>query len=120
MRLLHIGLIVSDLTRSAAFYEGILGLPRDPRPELGFDGIFYRLEAGQQIHLMRLDDPYGGVERPAHGGRDNHVALAVDDLDAICARLNTASISYTRSRSGRAAIFCRDPDGHAVELCLSV
>lgn len=117
MRLLHIGLIVTDLERSAAFYEEILGLGRDPRPELGFDGVFYGLGGGQQIHLMRLDDPYQGIERPAHGGRDNHVALAVDDLEAIRARLDTAAIPYTKSRSGRAAIFCRDPDGHAVELC---
>lgn len=119
MRLLHIGLIVADLERSADFYEEILGLTRDTRPELGFDGIFYGLEDGQQIHLMRLNDPYQGIERPVHGGRDNHVALAVDDLEAIRARLDAAAIPYTKSRSGRAAIFCRDPDGHAVELCLS-
>lgn len=117
MRLLHIALIVADLERSAGFYEGALGLARDPRPDLGFEGIFYRLGAGQQIHLMRLHDPYRDSERPAHGGRDNHLALAVDDLKALRARLDAAGIPYTESRSGRAAIFCRDPDGHAIELC---
>lgn len=117
MQLLHIGLIVADLEKSAAFYEQVLGLVRAPRPDLGFNGIFYGLGGGQQIHLMRLDDPYRDIERPTHGGRDNHVALAVDDLEAVRARLDAACIPYTKSRSGRAAIFCRDPDGHAIELC---
>jgi len=117
MRIAHVGLIVSDLERAAAFYEGVLLLVRDERPELGFDGIFYRLGGGQQIHLMQLMDPYTAVERPAHGGRDHHVALAVADLAPVCARLEEAGISYTRSRSGRAAIFCRDPDSNAIELC---
>lgn len=54
--------------------------------------------------------------RPEHGGRDRHVALSCPDLDGLIARLEVAGIPYTRSRSGRAALFCRDPDGNAIEL----
>ncbi len=116
MYLHHVTLIVSDLDRSIAFYEGVLGLIRESRPDLGFPGLFYSLGNGQQLHLMQIDYPYDGCERPAHGGRDYHFALAVDDLDSFTARLNEASIIYTRSRSGRAAIFFRDPDGNAIEV----
>jgi len=34
----------------------------------------------------------------------------------LAGRLDAAGISYTPSRSGRAALFCRDPDGNALEF----
>ena len=117
MRLLHAGIIVSDLKVAAGFYEGVLGLKQAKRPDLGFAGIFYALDDGRQLHLMQLDNPYEGCKLPAHGGRDRHLALGVDDLAAVKARLETAGILFTMSRSGRAALFCRDPDGNAIELC---
>ncbi len=116
MRIAHIGLIVSDLERSALFYERILGLKRIERPDLAFDGIWFGLKDGQQIHLMLLDDPYSEREKPAHGGRDNHVALQTDDYECIRQRLEAAHITLTTSKSGRAALFCRDPDGNTIEL----
>ncbi|MDQ7012236.1 MAG: VOC family protein [Mariprofundaceae bacterium] len=117
MRLLHVGLIVSDLEAASRFYDGILGLRRAARPDPGFAGMFYALDGGQQIHLMQLGNPYAGRTLPAHGGRDRHLALGVDDLAAVKARLEAAGIPFTMSRSGRAALFCRDPDGNAIELC---
>ncbi len=116
MRLMHVGLLVADLDRSAAFYEQVLGLKRAERPNLGFPGIFYRLEGGGQIHLMKLPDPCLGCERPRHGGRDDHLALGVHDLETVRARLHAHGVRHTLSRSGRKALFCRDPDGHAIEL----
>jgi len=116
MKLMHVGLLVADLDRSAIFYEQVLELKRALRPDLGFSGIFYALDGERQIHLMRLDNPYGDADLPAHGGRDRHVALGVEDIDAIRQRLDAAGIAYTLSRSGRAALFCRDPDGNAIEI----
>ena len=115
--ILHATFLVSSLERSRDFYEGVLGLAADPaRPDLGFPGIWYAVGEGQQIHLMQLPDPASGLQRPTHGGRDRHVALAVDDLAQLAGRLDAAGISYTPSRSGRAALFCRDPDGNALEF----
>ena len=114
--LLHASLLVADLARSRAFYEGVLGLTANPaRPAMSFDGVWYDVGAGQ-IHLINLPnpDPVGG--RPQHGGRDRHTALGVIGLDALQARLDAAGLPYTRSRSGRAALFLRDPDGNALEL----
>jgi len=119
MRIAHIGLIVADLHRAALFYERVLGLKRIERPELAFDGIWFGLEDGQQIHLMLLQNPYSECEKPAHGGRDNHVALQTSAFDAIRQRLDAAHIPYTTSKSGRAALFCRDPDSNTVELIKS-
>lgn len=116
MRLQHIALIVSDLKDSADFYEGCLGLVPDARPELGFDGIFYALDSGIQLHLMQVTNPYINCTLPEHGGRDRHLAFGVTDLEGIRVRLESAGITYTPSRSGRRALFCRDPDGNAIEF----
>lgn len=115
--LLHATFLTSDLARSRAFYEGTLGLAPDPkRPQMGFDGVWYDVAAGQQIHLMSLPDPEAGLQRPEHGGRDRHVALSVSDLAQLVERLGAAGVTYTLSKSGRPALFCRDPDGNALEF----
>ena len=115
--LLHASLLIADLDRSRAFYEGILGLAANPqRPELGFPGVWYDVGGGSQIHLLRLANPDPVEGRPDHGGRDRHTALGVRDLPGMQARLAAAGVPFTLSRSGRRALFCRDPDGNALEL----
>jgi catechol 2,3-dioxygenase-like lactoylglutathione lyase family enzyme len=115
--LLHATFLSADLVRSRAFYEGLLGLSPDPaRPAMSFDGVWYDVADGQQIHLMRLPDPEVDLLRPAHGGRDRHLAVAVDDVTELAQRLAVAGITYTLSQSGRRALFCRDPDGNALEF----
>ncbi len=113
----HASLLTSDLARSRAFYEGGLGLePSSSRPSMSFDGVWYDIAANQQLHLLALPDPEAGLQRPAHGGRDRHVALVVSSLPVLQARLEAAAIHYTMSQSGRQALFCRDPDGNALEF----
>ncbi|MFN3544753.1 MAG: VOC family protein [Thiobacillus sp.] len=115
--LLHAGLLVSDLSRAKVFYESVLGLAPSPnRPELPYPGEWYELGGGQQLHLMNLPNPDVAAMRPEHGGRDRHVALGARDLASLRARLDAAGIPYTTSRSGRAALFCRDPDGNTLEF----
>jgi glyoxylase I family protein len=112
----HVSLIVSDTGRALSFYQGVLGLAVDPeRPDLGYPGAW--LWVGErQIHLLEVPNPDPVEGRPAHGGRDRHLALAVSDLDAVARRLDGAGVAYQRSRSGRDALFCRDPDANVVEL----
>ncbi|MEO8417981.1 MAG: VOC family protein [Methylophilaceae bacterium] len=115
-QLMHAGLIVSDLNKSRAFYEGLLGLTPNPaRPDFGFDGVWYDI-GRNQVHLMVVPNPYADVARPQHGGRDNHVAFSVEDVEPIKAVLEKAGVPYSMSKSGRAAVFCRDPDGNALEF----
>ncbi len=115
--ILHTTFLTTDLPKARAFYEGILGLrPNLKRPAMGYDGMWYDVAANQQIHLMLLPNPEFGLQRPAHGGRDRHVALAVADFEKLIKRLNQAGVAYTLSQSGRRALFCRDPDGNALEF----
>lgn len=118
--ILHVSVIVADTERALLFYRDVLGLRVDPtRPDLGYPGAW--LDVGsQQIHLLQLPNPDPSVNRPAHGGRDRHCALAVEDFAAVRAVLDRASIPYTLSKSGRPALFCRDPDGNTLELIARV
>ena len=112
----HASLIVADTERSLAFYRDLLGLVVDEaRPDLGYPGAWLSI-GGQQIHLLELPNPDPVTGRPQHGGRDRHLAFRVDDYDELRQRLDRAGIPYTASRSGRKALFCRDPDGNALEF----
>ena len=112
----HISLVVANTQRSVDFYHGVLGLAVcNDRPDLGFAGAWLTI-GEQQIHLLEVDNPDPVEGRPAHGGRDRHLAMSVDNLDELESQLNQRGIAVSRSRSGRAALFCRDPDGNGVEL----
>ena len=111
----HSSLIVANLDISLVFYRDILGLQQVDRPDLGFPGAWFQL-GDQQIHLLELENPDPLTGRPDHGGRDRHVALNALSLKPIQDALKKAGIVYTMSKSGRRALFCRDPDGNAIEI----
>ena len=112
----HASLLVADTRRSLGFYRDLLGLAVDSgRPDLGYPGAWLQVGA-RQLHLLELPNPDPVDGRPVHGGRDRHVALLVSDLDGLARRLEGSEVPYTQSRSGRRALFCRDPDGNALEF----
>lgn len=114
--IVHAGVLVADLDAAAAFYRDVVGLEIIPdRPDLGYPGVWLAV-GSQQLHLMALPNPDLVSGRPAHAGRDRHVAMAVTDLDGLRRRLEAASVAHTMSRSGRRALFCRDPDGNGLEF----
>lgn len=116
-RILHASVLVADTERALRFYRDVLELAVDPhRSDLGYPGAWLTVNAEQQIHLLELPNPDPLDGRPAHGGRDRHTALGVGDLDALRQRLDQAHVRYTLSKSGRRALFCRDPDGNALEF----
>ncbi|NOY66169.1 MAG: glyoxalase [Gammaproteobacteria bacterium] len=112
----HCGVIVQSTERALTFYCGVLGLKLNTqRPDLGYPGAW--LDVGiQQIHLLELPNPDPTDSRPEHGGRDRHVALLVKSLPEVEDKLKENDCPYTLSKSGRKALFCRDPDGNAVEV----
>jgi len=111
----HASLIVSDTVASLAFYCDVLGMQQTERPDLGFPGAWLQLGA-QQIHLLELANPDPVTGRPDHGGRDRHIALSVQELAPVREVLDKNGITYSLSKSGRQALFCRDPDGNALEI----
>ena len=114
----HASFLVADVKQSLVFYCDVLQMHlNETRPNLAYDGAWIDIDdSGQQIHLMQLHNPDSSEGRPDHGGRDKHIALVVEDIAQLEKRLVDADVKFTRSKSGRAAFFCRDPDGNALEF----
>lgn len=119
----HASLIVTNCDISLSFYTDILGLKVDPdRPDLGYPGAWLVLDNNQkqQIHLMEFPKQAAkqktGRDLQARPGHGPHLALAVENLPVIQAKLEQENIDYTLSRSGRPALFCADRDGNTIEL----
>ena len=112
----HVSMVVADTALAVSFYTEVLGLSVcQGRPDLGFAGAWLAI-GEQQIHLLEVENPDPVTNRPEHGGRDRHLAMTVTNLAEIEHKLKDKGIFYTLSRSGRAALFCRDPDGNGIEL----
>jgi len=111
----HAGFLVTDVERSADFYENKLGLSALPRPDLGFPGRWYDLGNGQQLHLMSVAQMPGHADPPRH---DRHIALSVRDVQETERQLSEmgVAISYGSGRAGAPQLFIRDPDGNTIEL----
>ena len=116
LRFDHVSMVVANTERALLFYRDVMGLEvAADRPELAFKGAWLIVAEGQQIHLLEVPNP-DFFDRPEHGGRDRHVAFRVNELNAIRRRLEEVGITYTMSKSGRKALFCRDFDGNTLEL----
>lgn len=113
----HVALLCENLERSLDFYCGVLGLeinPDRPHNKLPYRGAWLWI-GPEMIHLMELPNPDPLEDRPTHGGRDRHFCIGVESIEPLEEKLKEAGVEYTRSMSGRAAIFFRDPDMNCLE-----
>lgn len=105
----HVSVRIRDLGRSRAFYEGLLGLERAPRPDLGLPGAWYGIGASQ-LHLIESEKSFDGIDPT-----DPHFALEVPSVAAVKQELEARSVPYLAL--GDAQLWIRDPDGNVVEIC---
>ena len=111
----HAGFLITEIDRAVEFYEEVLGLKALPRPDFGFDGRWYDLGHGQQLHLMCVESMPGHNDPPRH---DRHIALDVPEIEETERQLREMGIDigYGSGRAGRPQLFIRDPDGNTIEL----
>lgn len=136
-RLTHIGICVSDMTRSLAFYRDVLGMREVGRMNtdeattgtiLEVAGakveLVYLERDGFRLELLHYPSPGhvgNGERRPMNALGLTHLSLAVDDLDAVAAGIASAGgrvLAETRVTfpSGNRGLFTLDPDGTRIEL----
>lgn len=112
----HVARPTKRLEESRRFYIDILGAREISRPAFSFRGAWLYL-AGIQIHLI---EDAGAPDPPEQiNTRERHMALAVDDVDAMEDVLKLHGVAYRRNLiadRGIQQIFFRDPDGHLLEI----
>ena len=118
----HMALICSDVERTIAFYQDLIGFPlvevMENRDYPGSTHFF--LDVGNGNLLAFFDFPGLGLGPvvEAHGGVQ-HIAISVtpDHFDAARARLDAAGIGYHGPGPGmETSIYVKDPDNIAIEL----
>jgi lactoylglutathione lyase len=108
---------VSDVAASLNFYCNLLGLTEVRRydNEQGRFTLIFLAPPGQEDAQVELTHNWD--EKGYDGGRNfGHLAYAVDDIYAACAKLMDGGVTINRPpRDGRMA-FIRSPDGISIEL----
>jgi diguanylate cyclase (GGDEF)-like protein/PAS domain S-box-containing protein len=97
------------------FYEGVLGLPRVPKPaELAARGGCWFEGPAVRLHL--------GVEHDFRPAAKAHPALLVDDLDVVCQRIVDAGgeVRPADDLPGISRVHTDDPFGNRIELIQAV
>lgn len=115
----HVVLYVSDLSRSLAFYEKVLGFQRLPGAFPG--GAFLRHAGSANDHDLGLFESRGAAI-PAPGSIGlYHVAWEVEtlaELSAVWKRLSDAgALTGAGDHGSTKALYGRDPDGIEFEVC---
>lgn len=108
----HVSLSVSDVNRSADFYNRVLGMEIISRPANG--GLNMGLGSESFLGLYELGAP----------GRMHHMCIGVDDYDAdvLAEKLQSHNINAAVNRdaanrtSGGDQLYFNDPDGISVQL----
>jgi lactoylglutathione lyase len=119
MRYLHTMLRVRDLDVALDFFVHKLGLRELRRTEHAagrFTLVFLGTGTSGDDAQVELTWNWDQSEPYATGRFFGHLAYAVDDIYAVCARLQQAGVVIHRPpRDGRMA-FIKSPDGHSIEL----
>lgn len=128
----HVGLCVSDLDRSLAFYRDGLGFTEAGRLDVTGEAAETLLQIhdvdlcavflerdGLRIELLHYRHPShrgSGEPRPMNALGLTHLSLRVDDLGATLATLEKNGARVLRASRTDRAVFVVDPDGIRIEL----
>ena len=119
MELIHTCYRITDIDRSVQFYEA-LGFEERGRLPIRDEAI--NVFMGLPGDADRLELTYNfGVDSYENGTGYGHIAVTVDDLDAMLERLGGQGIEperppYTVREGGSRLCFVRDPADYRIEL----
>ncbi len=117
----------SDIERSRAFYQDVLGMDQMPRPDFPFPGYWLGVGKEAQVHLApsAVDNAslyFIGSPKDAaktNSGVIDHVAFLAHDAKGFIRHLESKGVQF-RPRyladSKLFQLFVRDPDGVTIEL----
>jgi lactoylglutathione lyase len=118
---LDLGIVVSDIKASLAFYQDTLGLTFVGTMPVGF-GTMHRLRFGTSDFKLiepKIVPPKGPIGHMNQVGF-RYVTFVVKNLSEICAALKGKGVEFTTPetefRPGTRIAMVKDPDGNIVEF----
>ena len=116
----HIGIYVTNLQVSTAFYENILSLKQIPEPFHDGKHTWFTIGKAGHLHLIQ------GNPKQYERDRNDHLCFSVKSIEAFIANLDKNKIEYTNwpgdkkeptiRPDGVKQIYFKDPDGHLIEI----
>lgn len=115
----HVNYLVSqDQAHKCAEFWGLLGFATvDPGEGLRDRAVWVRRE-GQEIHFEYAPRDAADAARLGQGPPSGHVAIVVDDYEAVCTRLTDDghAIDHRTPYWDSPRAFIADPAGHRIEI----
>jgi len=116
----HVGVYVSNLAKSTAFYENILNLKQIPEPFHDGKHTWFSIGVAGHLHLIQ------GEAKEFTRDKNDHLCFSVKSIEAFIANLDNHKVEYTNwpgtakeptvRVDGVKQIYFKDPDGHLIEI----
>lgn len=108
-------LVVTDINRSVAFYEKVLGL----RVVMDF-GANKTLTGGLALQTLKSWREFIGTDDVAFGGKNSEVYFEEDQFDEFVKKLQQYEVAYVHPVKehswGQRVVRIYDPDKHIIEI----
>ena len=119
----HLVLTVTDLARSAAFYEAVLGMRHETFTGTDDTERHALLFGAQKINLHQAGAEFAPhARRPVAGSADlcfllgGDVSRALEALEALGVQTEAGPVERTGAQGPLMSFYIRDPDGNLIEL----
>jgi len=116
----HIAVYVSDLNKSASFYQTLLNLNRIEEPFKDGRHVWFSLGAAGQMHLIQ------GPKSKVVYDKNEHLCFSVQSITDFISKLDQQKVDYinwegtakapTVRIDGVKQVYFQDPDGHWLEV----
>ena len=119
-RLRHFAIVVRDLEKAAAFYEGVFDLKRVGQEVLDFASAIYLSDGTINLALLNYVGKRGsGLDNAREFVGAHHFGFQVDDIEAVSDRLAKDGLEEARARPSNrpyAEFRACDPEGNQFDL----
>lgn len=116
----HLTVYVTDMQKSADFYEKVLNLEKIEEPFKDGRHNWYKIGQHSQLHVV------SGAQSKPDQDINRHLSFSVSSLETFMAHLNKMNVQYGSWNSnnktpqtrpdGVKQIYLQDPDGYWIEI----